>query len=503
MPLPFQDSSEISPDNKETQHIQSQPGNEQEWYYGTEELLDALPRVWTRSLLYLILAFTAIIIPWSMVSKVDETGMARGKIEPKGSTQRIDSSYLGNVIAVKVKEGDKVIKDQVLLELDTEELKTQLQEIKAKLEGYINQRQQIELIKNQLKLSLGVQEQQNQSQQQEKIAQINQVKQNLDTKISTFNIQRLEKQSLVDQAKQTFKSTNITQQLASRRYEQDFKEINRYLPLVKQGAIPSIKVTELEKIATASEQSLKQAVADSKQAELRIQEEESRYQGIMSQAQADIDQAKLRVQEEESGLKSITKAGELLLLKTQEQFKELETQIINIQSQIEQTQKQAEAINLQMRQRVVRSPINGTIYQLPISKPGSVLQPGQMIAQIAPSDVAFILKAQIPTQESGFLKQGMSVKVKFDSYPFQEYGIVQGTVDKISPDTKKLQTPQGQVETYELDIALPQPYIKSGNKTISLKPGETATAEVIIRQQRIIDYLLEPFKKLQKDGLKL
>lgn len=72
-----------------------------DWYYGTEELLDALPRVWTRSLLYLILGFAGIILPWSMLSKVDETGSARGRIEPKGSAQRLDAAVPGNITSVK------------------------------------------------------------------------------------------------------------------------------------------------------------------------------------------------------------------------------------------------------------------------------------------------------------------------------------------------------------------------------------------------------------------
>jgi hemolysin D len=36
-----------------------------------------------------------------------------------------------------------------------------------------------------------------------------------------------------------------------------------------------------------------------------------------------------------------------------------------------------------------------------------------------------------------------------------------------------------------------------------LRPGDTATAEVIVRQRRIIDLILDPFKKLQKGGLEL
>jgi HlyD family secretion protein len=52
-----------------------------DWSSLTKELIDTLPRVWTRGLLYFLVVFAAIILPWAMLSKVDETGSARGQGE--------------------------------------------------------------------------------------------------------------------------------------------------------------------------------------------------------------------------------------------------------------------------------------------------------------------------------------------------------------------------------------------------------------------------------------
>jgi HlyD family secretion protein len=482
---------------------QQMPEPPQEWHYGTEELLDALPRAWTRSLLYLLVGFIVVVIPWSMASKIDETGSARGKIEPKGATQKIDSPAIGSVTSVRVKKGENVKAGQVLLELESDVLKSELQQIQAKLEGHITQRSQLELIKNQLEISIRVQEQQNQSQQLEKIAQVNQAKQNLDARESNFNLQRIEKLALVDQAQQNFNSSQTASKLADSRFEKDLSEVERYRPLLQEGAIPHVRLVELEKIAQESQQLKEKSQADVKQAQLRIKEEQSRYQSILNQASADIEQSKLRLQEEESSYETIVNAGKLALLKSQEQFKDLESQISGIQSQIAQTRGQMASIRLQLQQRIVRSPINGIIYELPVTKPGSVLQPGQMVAQIAPKDSIKILKAQIPSNDSGFIKVGMPVKLKFDAYPFQEYGIVPGRVSWISPDSKVQETAAGNLQTYELEIAIADPFIKNGNKRIPLTPGQTASAEIIVRQRRVLDLILDPFKKLQEGGLGL
>jgi HlyD family secretion protein len=65
------------------------------------------------------------------------------------------------------------------------------------------------------------------------------------------------------------------------------------------------------------------------------------------------------------------------------------------------------------------------------------------------------------------------------------------------------ETSQGRVAIYELEIHLNQTCIPSANDCIPLRPGDTATAEVVVRQRRVIDFILDPFKKLQKGGLEL
>jgi HlyD family secretion protein len=487
----------------ETEEQVEAPEHAKELHYGTEELLDALPRLWTRGVLYTLVGFAVLALPWAMLSKVDETGSARGRIEPQGSTQKLDSLAGGSVKAVMVKEGDTVKAGQVLLELESDILQTELQQAQEKLSGLQNQRAQLNVLKNQLLLTLSVQEQQNRSQILEKMSQVNQAKQDLDAKKSVYNLQKLEKQALVNQAHQQIKTAQNDQNSTQDRLSIDSRIVERFSQLVKDGAVSATQIDQLKKEEQESRQLYEKALSDVKQAELRLAEEQSRYQATMSQLESDIKQAQLRLQEEQNSYQSLVQAGKLAVLKNQQQLKDLQTQIAVLQSQIAQTKSQIISLNLQLRQRIVRSPIDGVIFELPVTKPGAVVQAGQRVAQIAPKNKAFILKAQMPNQHSGFLKVGMPVKIKFDAYPFQEYGIVQGKVIWVSPDSKVSQTPLGNVENFELDIALDQQYVHNGNKRIPLTAGQTATAEVIIRQRRVIDFVLDPFKKLQKDGLEL
>ncbi|MEH1809508.1 HlyD family efflux transporter periplasmic adaptor subunit [Nostoc sp.] len=483
---------------------QTEAENEsQDLYYGTEKLLNALPRIWTRGLLYTLIGFAGLFLPWATLSKVDETGSARGRIEPKGATQKLDAQAAGSVKAVTVKEGDIVRAGQVLLELDSELLQTELQQVQSKLQGLQNRQSQLELLKNQLLMSTSLLEQQNKSQELEKMAQLNQVQQNLEAKLSSYNLQKLEKESLVKQAQEQISTNQDDRESAEARLIIDSRNVERYSKLVDDKIVAPNVFDEIKKQEQESKRLYKKSLSDIKQAELRLAQEVNNYQVTIKTLESDIKQAKLRLQEEQSSYKSAVQAGQLAVMKNQEQLKDIQAQITATQSEIAQTKSQLISTRLQIQQRVVRSPINGVIFELPTTKPGAVVQIGQRIAQIAPTKTDFVLRANMPNQDSGFLKLGMPVKVKFDAYPFQEYGIVQGKVTWISPDSKVSQTPQGNIETYELEITLDQQYVQNGNKRIPLGAGQTANAEVIIRQRRVIDFVLDPFKKLKKGGLEM
>ncbi|MBE9104350.1 HlyD family efflux transporter periplasmic adaptor subunit [Nostoc cf. edaphicum LEGE 07299] len=507
-PLPQDEQDEYQSYKQQEESVeldeQTEAENEsQDLYYGTEKLLNALPRIWTRGLLYTLIGFAGLFLPWAILSKVDETGSARGRMEPKGATQKLDAQAAGSVKTVTVKEGDTVRAGQVLLELDSELLQTELQQVQSKLQGLQNRQSQLELLKNQLLMSTSLLEQQNKSQELEKMAQLNQVRQNLDAKLSSYNLQKLEKQSLVKQAEEQIATSRDDQESAEARLSIDSKQVERFSKLVDNKVVAATQFDEIKKQEQGSKRLYKKSLSDIKQAELRLAQELNNYQVTIKTLESDIKQAKLRLQEEQSSYKSATQAGQLAVMKNQEQLKDIQAQITATQSEIAQTKSQLISTRLQIQQRVVRSPINGVIFELPTTKPGAVVQVGQRIAQIAPTKTDFVLRANMPNQDSGFLKVGMPVKVKFDAYPFQEYGIVQGKVTWISPDSKVSQTPQGNIETYELEIILDQQYVQSGNKRIPLGAGQTANAEVIIRQRRVIDFVLDPFKKLKKGGLEM
>ena len=345
-----------------------------DWSSLTKELIDTLPRVWTRGLLYLLVVFAAILLPWAMLSKVDETGSARGRLEPKGKTLKIDAPVAGTVAAVKVKEGQTVRSGQTLLELESELARTELQQAAAKLEGQMNRGAQLIVVQNQLETAVRTQQQQSQAQESEQRAQLDQIRQRLNSSRKAY---ALEKNRLA-----------VAQ-----------NDAQRHRHLWQKGVISKSKLEEVEGVMFER-------------------------QRLLQQVQSDIQEATTELEKQQSAYERVMRTGELAVLESQRQLKELQSQIVDVHSEIAQTKKQIQSLQFQLRQQVLRAPTNGSIFQLSIQNAGSVLQPGQTIAQIAPQGAALVFRAQMPSQESGFLRVGMPVKLKFDAYPFQDYGVV-------------------------------------------------------------------------------
>ncbi|MBN3906109.1 MAG: HlyD family efflux transporter periplasmic adaptor subunit [Nostoc sp. NMS1] len=474
-----------------------------DWSFYTKELLDGLPKVWTRGLLYFLIIFVSIILPWAMLSKVDETGTARGRIEPKGKTLRLDAAVSGTVTEIRIKEGDAVKSGQKLLVLDSELVKKELQQVQDKLEGQLNRRSQLNLSQNQLVVALTTQQQQNQSQELEKQSQIDQARQNLIAIANTYELQKLEKMSQVNQAQQNVEHSKTAKILVQSSLTSSQREEKRYHQLFQEGVIPETNFVEKQEIVKDKQKIYEQSQSDIQQSQLRLVEQQSSYQRIFKQGKADITQTELRVSEQERGYQTLTRSSKLALLKIDEQQKNLQTEITTLSAEIAQTKRQIESLNIQLAQRELKAPVSGIVFQLPIEKAGAVVQPGTMIAEIAPISSPFVIRAQMATNESGSLRKGLPVKLKFDAYPFQDYGIIEGELIDISPTTTQIDTANGKLAAYNLEITLKQNCIQSNNKCIPLRPGDTATAEVIVRQRRIIDFLLDPFKQLQEGGLKL
>jgi hemolysin D len=523
-----------------------------DWSDAAKELIDTLPLPWTRGLLYLLVGCIGVVIPWAFLYRMDEIGVARGRLEPQGNTIQREADTEGSVAVTKVyvKKGDRVRAGQTIVELDSKNIRERIAQNQLKLDGERQQLDRLLLLKNQVSLGTTAQQQQNRSQllekqtqiaqaQQnlsalaatarnqtaEKLAQLRQTQQTLADRQSSANLQQAEKLTQVRQAEQGESDAKTSLLIAQNRLKDARNEVNRYRKLYQRGAIAEVKVREIESIAQEKNQIFTQAVASLQQAKLRVREQRENYQKLRQQTKADIAQAKLRVQEQQEnyqlnldrvrsdlaqaklrlteqqrGSQSLTQGGNIAVLQTQRQTKELDSQIATLESERDRSRSQQNFLIGQLAKYTIKADTDGTIFELPIAREGAVVQPKQLIAEIAPESQTLIFKGEIPADRSESLRSTatqLDVKLKFDEFPFESYDVVTGKLTWIAPNSKLVQTTdRSMVASYEIHVQLDRACIKHESSCIPFKSGQPATAEIAIRKRRIIDFVLDPFKKL-------
>ena len=94
------------------------------------------------------------------------------------------------------------------------------------------------------------------------------------------------------------------------------------------------------------------------------------------------------------------------------------------------------------------------------------------------------------------MKPGLPVKMKFSAVPYQRYGFVEGTLEYVSPAT----TPAADAKSppvYKGRVSLEKDYVETETGNQLLRYGMAASAEIVVRQRRLIDMALDPFRNVR------
>jgi HlyD family secretion protein len=121
------------------------------------------------------------------------------------------------------------------------------------------------------------------------------------------------------------------------------------------------------------------------------------------------------------------------------------------------------------------------------------LQQGQTVATIAPGDVPLVIETLLADKDIAFVQKGLAAKLKFEAFPFQDYGVVEGTVIDISPDALS----KDGVNYYKVTIAPSKTSIATQEREVMLRPGLSVRAEIITERRTVLSLMLAPVRKLK------
>lgn len=425
--------------------------------YELGRAVQELPPLYTRLLALSISALAFGTIAWAYFSKIDEVAVAQGELIPYTQVRPVRSLGGGNIQNVVVKEGSVVKKGDALVEVEPEKTKVIDAEI-ARLE---------------------------------KTAKL------IDEDIARLEAERTGIGSAGTTLQDEFLSARLKafdEQKAAAEAEarQQFASINEARSRLSRFQENLINARENLKNAKEQEQGLRTLLTDSAVPRLeyiRAKDNVTNAEDKVISLQKEIDGQMERIQQSEQAYQAASsKAGGLASQRQSEiltQLTKRKEEIASARGQLEQSRKQRE-------RSMVEAPFDGTVYSVKATK--GPVQQGEELLSILPKGEEVVLEVKILNRDIGFVRAGQRAKVKLATFPYQEFGIVEGEVIKVSPNAivEKDQNGQSLGPVFPTRIKLNRTKIKVQGKDVDLTPGMAGSGEIVTRQKSILTFLIEP-----------
>ena len=169
---------------------------------------------------------------------------------------------------------------------------------------------------------------------------------------------------------------------------------------------------------------------------------------------------------------------------------------------------------LRRRLVVLRSESDAIVQSVAKVSVGSVMQSGAPFLTLVPADIPLEVESNIFGRDNGFVQVGDPVAIKFDTFPYSQYGMAEGTVRVVSPDsftaqndarnpTTALPVSPGTTEPfYRARIAIDRLALHNLPDGFRLIPGMPVTADIKVGKRTVLSYLLNLMLPVAHEGMR-
>ncbi len=453
---------------------------------------------WSHWILWLLLAVATGGIVWACLAKIEEAIPATGKLEPTGTVKEVQSPVNGVVKAIYVDDGQKVKKGDRLLSLDPTAAIAQnasLQQIRTSLlqeNQFYTQAMHGSLPRVAMKLKLPA-ELVSLTKSRANLVSENQLYRALSSskQITNSNPSQLERwQSNQAELASRVNATRLETDQLTRQLEQtDIKlasakqtlKLNQgilvdVMPLAQAGAISRIQLLK-------QQQEVQVAMAEAN----GLVSEQARLKSAISQAKSRTQNAT-----------DLSRQQWLNQIGTNEQsIAEIDSQltkaIVENNKRLSEIDSQISTAQLQLRYEEIKAPESGTVFDMQAHNPGFVANASQPIMKIVPND-AMTAKVFITNRDIGFVRQGMDVDVRIDSFPFSEFGDIKGKLIWIGDDA----LPPDQIYPFyrfPAKVQLQHQFLLVNGRKVPLQSGMGINANIKVRSRTVMSIFTDLFSK--------
>ena len=402
-------------------------------------------------------AFVIAFVVWAAFANIGETTVAEGKVIPSSQIQIVQNLEGGIVSDIKVKVGDVVRKNQVLMLIDDTRYASSFQENKSKNDA---------LTAKIARLS----------------AEVSGTAFDLPQKFRKDNPDLAERELTLYRSRQAEFNANTavfrqqtdqrTQELREKRgrleqirgsLELLDKELTMSRPLVKSGAMSEVEILRLERQANDLKGELESTRITIPRLDSAVAEAKNKLESYVAKFRNDALAELNQVRAEQEGS---TATG------------------VALKDRVERA--------------VVRSPVSGTIKSVKVTTVGGVVQPGSDLLEIVPLEDTLLIEARVKPRDIAYLRPGQEALVKLTAYDFSIYGGFPAKLEYISADTVIDEKKQEKESYYLVKVRTTSSVPGRSDKPLAIIPGMTATVNIHTGEKTFLHYMLKPIIKTKE-----
>jgi HlyD family secretion protein len=162
----------------------------------------------------------------------------------------------------------------------------------------------------------------------------------------------------------------------------------------------------------------------------------------------------------------------------------------------------------------LRAEQDGIVMSVAKVSVGSVLQSGQQFITLVPAEARIEVEANVAGQSHGFIHVGAPAAIKFNTFPFAQYGMAEGAVRVISPTSftsqEEQRNPAGAVAVssssvdpfYRVRISIDRVALRNVPVDFHVVPGMPVTVDIKVGERTVFEYLMGNVVPVIREGMR-
>ena len=139
---------------------------------------------------------------------------------------------------------------------------------------------------------------------------------------------------------------------------------------------------------------------------------------------------------------------------------------------------------------LLTAPQSGKVSFTEALQENTMLKNGKELFYIIPQKGGFSGEIILGQYNFGKIKKGQMVMLKFPSYPYEEYGVVEGSIESIAEMSKDT--------AFVVHVNFPNGLTTNSGKKLGFRNGMTANAEIVTEDLRLIERIFYNLRKMLK-----